>query len=487
VDDGLGWSLAVLALTAVLVGVIAVGAYLMRRDRERNRLARRDPLTGLGNRTELGEVAAKILADLDVEDGDGSRGPVLMIVDLDGFKDVNDILGHAAGDAVLVQVAAQLRAASGPDATVSRLGGDEFAILLAGSHSTAQATMHAKKLLVGLGAGGFSTQGVSLDVRASIGVAIAPQHGRDLTTLLRHADVAMYDAKRHRDGVRVFCPDLDPESTDRLGTVALLRGAMDSGQLHLRYQPLVDAATGQLSGFEALLRWDHPTRGLLLPAEFIPLVERTSLIHPLTRWVLLTAVKQAATWRSEGLDVTIAVNISAVTLEHGLIGIVEEALALSRWPADRLVLEVTESAITLQPEIARVVVGQLREMDVQVAVDDFGAGFTSLSLLGGMAVHQLKIDRLFIERLGEIEHDAIVTSIIELGHRLGLVVVAEGVETERSAARLQQLGCDELQGFLYARPMPAEDVVSWVGALPRQRSVGTGAVGGTSTVGVAPS
>ena len=469
--EGLGWSLAVLGLTALSVGVIAASALLMRRDRARHRLARLDPLTGLGNRTELNEAARRVLSHLEVEDGDGSRGPALMLLDLDGFKDVNDILGHAAGDAVLVQVATQLTLASGPNSQVTRLGGDEFAVLLDGRLSVAHAVMQAKKILASLGAGDFQAQGVSLEVRASIGIALAPRHGRELGELLRHADVAMYEAKRTRAGVLVYDPDLDPHSADRVGTLALLRGAMDSGQLHMRYQPVVNAHSSQLLGFEALLRWDHPTRGLMLPAEFIPLVERTALIHPLTRWVLLTAVRQAATWRANGLDVTMAVNISAVNLEDGLLGIVDEALALSRWPADRLILEITESAITLNPDAARRVVTQLREKGVHVSVDDFGAGFTSLALLGGLAVHQLKIDRQFIERLGQSEHDAIVSSIIELGHRLGLVVIAEGVETAEAAHRLMKLGCDELQGFFFARPLPAGDVVAWAESLPRQRSV----------------
>ncbi|GAB2695125.1 putative bifunctional diguanylate cyclase/phosphodiesterase [Thalassiella azotivora] len=466
---GLGWSLAVLALTGLLVAVISGSAFLIRRDRERHRLARLDPLTGLGNRTELNESAARVLGKVDL-DGDGSRGPALLLIDLDGFKEVNDILGHSAGDAVLVQVASQLQAAAGDQAQVTRLGGDEFAVLVDATVTVNQAVLQAKKLLAGLGGGGFQTRGVSLDVRASIGVALAPQHGRDLDELLRHADVAMYEAKRTRSGVRVYEPEFDPHGTDRLGSLALLRGAMDTGQLHLRYQPLVSTRTGRVSGFEALVRWDHPTRGLMLPAEFIPLVERTSMIHPLTRWTLLTAVKQASVWRSQGLDVSVAVNISAVTLEDGLLGIVDEALALTRWPADRLVLEVTESAITLNPEMARKVVTALRDKGVHVSVDDFGAGFTSLGLLGELDVRQLKIDRMFIERLGQPHHDAIVTSIIELGHRLGLSVVAEGVEAQESADRLLTLGCDELQGYHFARPMVAQDVVPWVQMLPRQRS-----------------
>jgi len=459
---GPGWLIALAIAFPTAVSMVLLIILLRRREAALLGSANSDPLTGLPNRNVLTREAARLLSKIDSMDGDGSRGPALLLVDLDGFKDINDILGHLAGDAVLVQVAAQLDAAAGPDAVVARLGGDEFAVLLPGPLSGSQAVLEAKKMLAGLGAGDFQAHDVALDVRASIGVALAPVHGRTLPELLKHADVAMYESKRARSGVTVYTPDLDPHAADRLGTLALLRGAMDAGQLHLRYQPVVRADNSRLLGFEALVRWQHPTRGLMLPAEFVPLAERTALIHPLTRWVLLTAVRQASEWREEGLDVTIAVNISPVTLEHGLLGIVEEALALSRWPADRLILEVTESAITENPEVAKSVVTELRERGVNVSVDDFGAGFTSLGLLNGLPVHQLKIDRQFIEGLGESQHDAVVSSIIELGHRLGLIVVAEGVETAASADRLRGLGCDELQGFLFARPMPSEDIHAWV-------------------------
>jgi diguanylate cyclase (GGDEF)-like protein len=451
---------------AAAVGAVVGGWALLRRDRARHRLARLDPLTGLGNRTELAEATERTLAELDLEaaDGDGSRGPALLLIDLDGFKEVNDVLGHAAGDAVLVQVARQLESAMGPHAAVTRLGGDEFAVLLRRKATAAQAVAEAKLVLVAFGGGNITARGISLDVQASIGVALAPQHGRQLADLLRHADVAMYEAKRTQQGVIVYHGEIDPGGADRLGTLALIRGAMDQGQLNLRYQPVVDARTGDLLGLEALLRWEHPVRGLLLPAEFIPLVERTALIHPVTRWVLLTATKQASAWVAEGLDITVAVNISAASLEPQLLGIVDEALALSRLPADRLVLEITESAITTNPVQATAVVQRLRDRGLQVSVDDFGAGFTSLSLLGGLPVHQLKIDRQFTEGLGTPRHDAIVSSIIELGHRLDLVVVAEGVETAECARQLVDLGCDVLQGYYFARPLVATDVQPWAAA-----------------------
>jgi EAL domain-containing protein (putative c-di-GMP-specific phosphodiesterase class I) len=242
----------------------------------------------------------------------------------------------------------------------------------------------------------------------------------------------------------------------------MLRDAMNEGQLRLYYQPVIRAADSSLVGFEALIRWEHPTRGLMYPADFIPLVERTSLVHALTRWVLLTAARQATVWRREGLDLTVAVNISPVALEEGLLGIVEEALVLSQLDARHLVLEVTESAVSDNPVLATRVVGQLRDRGIEVSVDDFGAGFTSLGQLRGLPVQQLKIDRQFIVDLEQHDDDTIIASIIDLGHRLGLTVIAEGVESELSAQRLADLRCDELQGFHFARPMPADEVSPWI-------------------------
>ncbi|MGL5829552.1 MAG: putative bifunctional diguanylate cyclase/phosphodiesterase, partial [Angustibacter sp.] len=279
---------------------------------------------------------------------------------------------------------------------------------------------------------------------------------------LQHADIAMYQAKRGRAGVATYNPAFDDHSTDRLETLSHLREAMLEGQLHIRFQPVVRAEDRRLVGFESLLRWDHPERGLLLPAEFVPIAERTSLIHALTRWVLLTAVREASRWRMNDLVGTIAVNISAVSLEDGLLGIVEEVLTLNRWPAELLVLEITESAVTDNPTVARSVVEALRERGVQVSIDDFGAGYTSLSQLRGLPVHQLKIDREFVKALTESPDDvAVVTSIIELGHRLGLSIVAEGVEDAATADRLADLQCDDLQGFYFARPLVADTILDW--------------------------
>ena len=459
---GIALVVTTICVVVSVASAAALAVLLVVRDRERERVARRDPLTQLGNRTLLAEAAEQVLGDLDDLDGNGSHGPALLLVDLDGFKDVNDTLGHVAGDEVLVEVAHQLVAAAGSDSLVTRLGGDEFAILIRGPINMSGASVRAKRILGALTLNEFRTRGVSIDIRASIGVTVAPQDGRTLSDLMQHADVAMYQAKRSRSGVATYDPAYDDHSTDRLETLAHLREAMLDDQLHVRYQPVIRASGHALAGFEALLRWEHPERGLLLPAEFIPIAERTSLIHALTRWVLLTAVRDASRWRSQGLEASIAVNISPVSLEFGLLGIVEEVLALHRWPAELLVLEITESAVTDNPDTARAVVEALRDRGIQVSVDDFGAGYTSLSQLRGLPVHQLKIDRQFITALERSPNDdAVVTSIIELGHRLGLTIVAEGVETEATASRLSEMDCDDLQGFWFARPMVAAEVLEW--------------------------
>jgi diguanylate cyclase (GGDEF)-like protein len=459
---GIALVVTTVCVVVAVASAAALAVLLVLRDRERERVARRDPLTQLGNRTLLAEAAEQVLGGLDDLDGNGSHGPALLLVDLDGFKDVNDTLGHIAGDEVLVEVAHQLVAAAGSDSLVTRLGGDEFAILIRGPINMSGASVRAKRILGALTLNEFRTRGVSIDIRASIGVTVAPQDGRTLNDLMQHADVAMYQAKRSRSGVATYDPAYDDHSTDRLETLAHLREAMLDDQLHVRYQPVIRADGHALAGFEALLRWEHPERGLLLPAEFIPIAERTSLIHALTRWVLLTAVRDASRWRAQGLEASIAVNISPVSLEFGLLGIVEEVLALHRWPAELLVLEITESAVTDNPDTARAVVEALRDRGIQVSVDDFGAGYTSLSQLRGLPVHQLKIDRQFITALERSPNDdAVVTSIIELGHRLGLTIVAEGVETEATASRLSELDCDDLQGFWFARPMVAAEVLAW--------------------------
>ncbi|WP_432534154.1 putative bifunctional diguanylate cyclase/phosphodiesterase [Kineococcus arenarius] len=464
----IAWTTVVLVTAAAAVALAVV---VRRRDRSSARAARTDALTGLGNRDALAERVGRLLA--------GGGQPGLLLLDLDGFREINDTLGHSAGDALLRQVAGVLDRTVGETAQVTRLGGDEFAVLVPGPVRGQELEVLAKRVLVGLSMGQFTSGPVPLDVQGSIGIALAGPDGSSGEELLQHADVAMYAAKRARAGVLRYDPAHDPHSTNALEVLGQLRQAMEEDQLVVHYQPKVSGGGGgQLLGFEALVRWQHPTRGLLPPAAFLPLVERTRLIHPLTRWVLLTAVRQAATWRAQGLDTTISVNISAATLDEGLLGMVEEALALTRWPAPQLVLEITETAIVVDPDGARRAVQRLRERGVRVSVDDFGAGATSLVHLRGLAVHELKVDRQFVtELMAHPEDEVIVSSVIALAHRLGLVVVAEGVEDPVTAERLRAMGCDELQGYLFARPLPAAEALRWAreefGARTGRHAAGT--------------
>ncbi|WP_432561044.1 putative bifunctional diguanylate cyclase/phosphodiesterase [Kineococcus sp. SYSU DK003] len=445
------------AVVVTLAAAVALTVLVRQRDRVRAELARTDPLTGLGNRRALLELGEPLLAR--------GRPLGLLLLDLDGFKDVNDTLGHAAGDEVLVQVSRVLSGTLGDRATVTRLGGDEFAVLVPDPAGEAELELLAKRLLASLAVGGFHAGVVPIDLQGSIGIALSGVDGNSLGGLLQRADVAMYAAKRSRVGVLRYDAASDPHSAGGLELLGQLRSAMEEDQLALHYQPKVSGDGSRLLGFEALVRWNHPVRGLLLPADFLPFVERTHLIHALTRWVLITALRQAATWRAQGLSTSMAVNVSAVSLDTGLLGVVEEALALTRWSPGDLVLEITETAIVDDPAGARATVAALRERGVRVAVDDFGAGSTSLGHLRGLAVHELKIDRQFVSELvAHPEDEVIVSSVIALAHRLGLVVVAEGVETVAAADRLCALGCDELQGFFFARPLPADQAMAWARA-----------------------
>jgi diguanylate cyclase (GGDEF)-like protein len=460
------WAISAVINTPLVIALFWLLKRMKHERRHRHFLTNSDALTGLPNRIHLDRTMRDVLGSIPKPEdlhSDGARGPALMLMDLDGFKEINDILGHTAGDAVLIQVAKQLKVAAGRDATVARIGGDEFAILLNSDLTASQAMLEAKKLLAALGAGAYTSDGPALEIRASIGIVQTPRDGRDLSALLDRADVALHCAKRTRCGAAMFTVEQAHGGLrDPRGTLSMLRGAMDENQLRLRYQPLVSADQTRVVGYEALVRWENPTRGLMLPGEFVPMAERTSLIHPLTRWVMLTALQQAATWRAEGMPpVAMSVNVSSAVLEEGLLGIVEEALALSQWPPELLVVELTETALSQSHETARIVVSALRERGVRVSVDDFGAGYTSLGQLCTLPVHELKVDRQFVEQLSGRAQEAITTSIIGLGHRLGLQVVAEGVETTMAATRLAEMGVDVLQGYLFARPMPPEDVPQW--------------------------
>lgn len=445
---------------ALVLAVVVALLTLRRRLRAREHQARHDALTGLLNRAALLEDHAALLQARSA----ARPRSALLIIDLDRFKTINDTLGHAAGDLLLAQVGRTLRGSVRSGDLVARLGGDEFAVVLRDLGPGQDAAPLAFHLLATLRAASFTVESVTLAVDASIGVAVSPEHGRTVEELLQHADVAMYESKSTHRGVTTYDPACDHYDVGQLGALVELREALDGGQLVLHFQPQLDLSSGAVVGAEALVRWNHPTRGLLLPQAFIPLAEPTGLIHPLTEWVLRAAVGQAVRWRGQGHGLRVAVNISPRSLLEGdLPGTVRRALAEGDLAAHRLELEITETAVMGDPERAAAVLTQLRAMGVGVAIDDFGVGQSSLAYLRRLPVTVLKLDRSIITHLLERPEDEAVTdAIIGLGHRLGLQVVAEGVETAGVQSRLTTLGCDTAQGYGISRPLPADVFDTWL-------------------------
>ncbi|HEU4910461.1 MAG TPA: EAL domain-containing protein [Actinomycetes bacterium] len=420
---------------------------------ETEHLALHDPLTGLANRLNFQQRLERRLAST------GSAAVLLM--DIDRFKEVNDTLGHDTGDRLIQLVAERLRSLEGDETTVARLGGDEFAILLGGDD------VHIEGMVARINrdfSRPFELGDVTLDVSASIGIAATPDDGSSAALLLRRAEVAMYDAKGGLAGVARYSPDRDPYSSRRLSLIGDLARALEEGTLALHYQPQAEPESGRITGVEALLRWHHPLWGHVPPDEFIPLAEHTGMIKPLTQFVLETAVRQCVAWRDAGTPVLMAVNISMRNLlEPELADTVARLLLQAGLPAALLKLEVTESAIVAEPERAVQALQRLVDLGLSVSVDDFGTGYSSLTRLRNLPVQEVKVDRTFVRHLADDGDDlAIVRAVISLGHDLGLRVVAEGVEDERSWRILQDLGCDLVQGYFLAKPMPAEAMSTWL-------------------------
>jgi diguanylate cyclase (GGDEF)-like protein len=375
-------------------------------------------------------------------------------MDLDKFKEVNDTLGHHNGDIVLIAVANRLRESMRPDDLVARLGGDEFGILLAGVSNPGAATALSQRLLNVL-TPPFSVQHLTLEVGATIGIALFPTHGGDVDTLVQRADVAMYEAKRAYVGHMVYAPEHDPYSPARLALIGELRQAIDHGDLGVVYQPKVDLRDGRIIGAEALVRWRHPVRGDIPPDEFVPVAEHTGLLRPLTLHVLDRALGGCARWRADGHELTIAVNLSVRNLLDSELPLdVARLLAKHGVPAHALELEITESALIADPARSRIGLGRLRELGVGIAIDDYGTGYSSLAYIRRMPVTSLKIDKSFVIGMATDENDrVIVRSTLDLARNLGLSVVAEGVEDAETAARLLADGCEVAQGFHFGRPM----------------------------------
>jgi diguanylate cyclase (GGDEF)-like protein/PAS domain S-box-containing protein len=423
---------------------------------ELRRQARQDPLTGLPNRSLLSAALTELC------DSQEEGRSALLLMDLDGFKDINDGLGHDIGDRLLIEIGQRLARVTRAEDVVARLGGDEFAVLLTRLPEFGYAVRIAEEL-------GAVIQepvhlcDVTLEVGVSIGVA-GCRSGDDPQSVLQRADVAMYRAKRQRSGVAVYGSDDDEERRKSVRVATDLRQSIDRGDLMVHYQPKIELGTGMVDSVEALVRWAHPVRGILAPDAFIALAERTGLIRDLTTWVLATALRQCATWASEGMDLPVAVNISPRVLGHaGFVTTVREALQASGLPASRLTLEITESSFPENTRLLSATLSQLRDLGVRLSVDDFGTGWSTLTKLKELPVQELKIDRSFVSTMAEDDTDrSIVRSILDLAHSLGLTVVAEGVETEEVADLLHDLGCPLVQGYLFSRPIPGQELTGWV-------------------------
>jgi diguanylate cyclase (GGDEF)-like protein len=427
--------------------------------RAKERQSLHDALTDLPNRILLQTRVEDALTEARRD----STGIGLFLLDLDRFKEVNDTLGHPAGDQLLEIVARRLLRAVRPGDTVARLGGDEFAVLLPHIVHPADAIDVAGRIRTAL-AEPFRLEGVLMDVEVSIGIALSPQHGDDVEVLMRRADVAMYVAKGERTGIEVYDAARDPNSPTRLGTVAALRDALDNADLEMYYQPKVSLVDGTVVGLEALVRWRHAERGLLEPEEFVPLAERTGLIHRLTEYVLTAALDQVGVWWRLGLHVPVAVNVTMKDLqESDLAAVVVAELDAQGLPASAIMLEVTESVLVQDPGRAVATLRELADIGVASSLDDFGTGYSSLLLLEQLPVAEIKIDRSFVRRLDETEGDpAMVRSIVAFAHGLGLSVVAEGVESSLTWKVLRDMECDVAQGYRVARPMPATQATQWL-------------------------
>ncbi|RQW84278.1 putative bifunctional diguanylate cyclase/phosphodiesterase [Micromonospora globispora] len=425
-------------------------AELARVAEEHAHAATHDPLTGLANRRQLLDEGTEQLTN---RHADGVSA--LMLIDLNHFKEVNDTLGHGAGDRVLTQVAERLRAAARPDDLVARLGGDEFAVLLRGLPAPAVAAHRAEVLLAALHEP-LDLDGMRISVEASGGIAVAPASG-GVTELLRRADVAMYQAKRAGLRISTYSATRDTADLGQLTLNGELPRAVADHEFTVNFQPIVDLATGEVTGAEALARWHHPTHGMIDPLRFLEAVERSGLLPAFAEAILDQALIAAGTWRDAGFDLPVSVNVSPRSLlDARFPGAVLARLRAHDLPPDRLVLELTETLTLSQLDVVDQVLSRLRESGVRLALDDFGTGYSSLSLLSRIPVHELKIDRSFVTAMeSSAEAAAVIRSTLDLGRSLDLAVVAEGVESEPQRRALWELGCVAGQGHLFARPLPA--------------------------------
>ena len=424
-------------------------------------LATTDGLTGLPNRTLFHDRLERAIAAATRDPG---RHVAVLLMDLDHFKDINDTLGHPAGDRVLVQVAQRLGRTLREEDTITRLGGDEFAVLLTSLQAPARtAETVAHKVLASLRAP-VLYQDRELHIGASIGISVYPEHGSDAATLLSRADIAMYACKNRNVRHLFYESSMDCGGGERLQLSNELRHALERGQVYLEFQPKIDLADGHVSGAEALVRWQHPHAGRIEPEGFIPLSERTGLIHSLTDWVIDQALARCREWRASGHDLHVAVNVSGRVLpDPGFAERVMRAVSSAGVPPHCLEIEITESILMTDIEHTRHLLQKLCALGVRISIDDFGTGYSSLAYLRQLPLNALKIDKSFVRDMtNDGNGAAIVRTIVDLAHNLGREVIAEGVEDERALELLREYGCDCAQGFYLARPMPGEQFRGWL-------------------------
>jgi diguanylate cyclase (GGDEF)-like protein len=455
------WLLSFAMSALFLLGLVVLVATGRRSRSDRHlieRMAAEDALTGLPNRIAFAAHAE--LALRTARDGDG-RQPTVLMVDLNGFKDVNDSLGHHVGDLLLIEVAGRFRTCVRGQDVVCRFGGDEFAFLL--TDADPQVGEDTAVRIARVLNRPFVIEHLSLEVEASVGIATASPD-QQVHDVVRDADVAMYVAKEHRLGYSRFEPDQLVDAASRLTLISSLRTALETGQIVLHFQPKIAVGTGRLIGAEALARWQHPTRGLLPPSEFIPALERTSLIEPFTTHVLTQALKQARTWMDDLCPIPVAVNVSTrCLLDTTFPETVAQCLVAAGVPGELLCVEITESTILADPEVTIDVLRRIRALGVRASIDDFGTGYASMAYLKILPVDEVKVDRSFVkDMVMEGTDRTLVESAIELGHNLGLTVVAEGVEDQATLKALERLGCDAAQGFFFAQGLDAATFLSWV-------------------------
>jgi len=460
VAQAMAWS--VVALPLLMVPLVAVHRSA-RLASQREHEALHDALTGLPNRTSLMLRLSRACTELDTV-------PVaVMLVDLDHFKEINDTLGHYVGDRLLVDVASRLRGSLRDGDFIARLGGDEFAILAYHTDNDNSALDVAARLRAALEST-FELSGADLAAQCSVGIALAPLHGTDEDILLKRADVALYDAKSNRGSAMVYDGSRDEHSLERLGLIADLRRAIDDGEVFPLFQPQCDAATGEIVGVEALARWRHPTAGVLGPDEFIEVAEGAGMLDVLTDSLLDQCLAHLASWHRAGHAVRLSLNISPRTMRDSrFVDRVRESLLAAGVEPHWLTIEVTEHVMVGDAARSLAALDRLRRLGCRIAIDDFGTGYSSMAYLKRLPVDELKIDRSFVEKLGEEPKDEIIVrAVVDLAHRFGLEVTAEGVETEPAWALLTAIGCDVIQGYLLARPLTPEALGAWLDGGHRQ-------------------